>query len=149
MTASVHEWKEPPSMDTGAPLPAIRKEEDRLWVAYVCRNSEFPGWGSGARPEHPGFEVWCALLRFDGVLDYHFGAPSDERLHTHPLYATGLSFYGFYEARGTSRLADRKEKKHWIITFHDETLEVVADSAHVVSPKIEGEDTHAALQKRG
>jgi len=135
-------------MDTGAPLPAIRKEGDCLWVAYVCRNPEFPGWDSGAAAQHPGFAIYCALLRFDGVTDYHFGAPNDERLHAHPLYPVGLSFYGFYEAHGTSRLAERKGKKHWIITFHDETLEVVADSAHVVSSRIEGEDTHAALEKR-
>lgn len=135
-------------MDAGAPLPAIRKEGDRLWVAYVCRNPDFPGWDSGAPPEHPGFNVWSALLRFDGVSEYHFGPPSDERLHTHPLYGAGLRSYGFYEARGTSRLAATNEKKHWIITFHDEILEVVASSAHVVLSKIEGEDTHAALQKK-
>jgi len=149
MPASVHEWKGPPPMDTGAPLPAIRKKDDQLWVAYVCRNPDFPGWNRGAPPEHPGFDVWTALLRFDGVSDYHFGAPSDERLHTHPLYAAGLSFYGFYEARGTSRLAGTQGKKHWIVTFHDETLEVIADSAHVVSSKIEGEDTHTAVEKTG
>jgi hypothetical protein len=136
-------------MEPGAPLPAVRKEGDRLWVAYVCRNPDFPGWDKGAPPEHPGFEVWSALLRFDGVSDYHFGAPNDERLHTHPLYATGLGVYGFYEARCTDRLSGREEKRHWIITFHDETLEVVADSAHVVSSKIAGEDTHAVLEKKG
>jgi len=149
MIASVHEWKEPPPMDTGAPLPAIRKEEDRIWVAYMCRNPEFPGWDSGAGPDHPGFDVYSALLRFDGVSDYCFGAPSNERLHTHPLYETGLSFYGFYEAHGSRRLANQKNKKHWIITFHDETLEVIADSAHIASSRIEGEDTHAALEKIG
>lgn len=149
MTASVHVWDGPPPMDTGAPLPAVRKEGDQLWVAYMCHNPDFPGWDAGASPDHPGFAIWSALLRFDGVSDYHFGAPSDERLHAHPLYSAGLGFYGFHEACGTERLAGRKEKKHWIITFHDETLEVIADSAHVVSTRIEGEDTHAALEKRG
>lgn len=149
MTASVHEWLDPPPMETGAPLPAIRKEGDRLWVAYVCRNPDFPGWGSGAGPEHPGFDIYSALLRFDGVTDYHFGAPNDERLHTHPLYSAGLKWYGFYEARETERLAGTKHKKHWIITFHDETLEVIADSAHIVSDRIDGEDTDAALEQGG
>jgi len=136
-------------MDTGAPLPAILKEEDRLWVSYVCRNPDFPGWDSGALPDHPGFAIWCALLRFEGVSDFHFGAPNDERLATHPLYEVGLGFYGFYEAIGTSRLAGTNGKKHWVITFHDETLEVIADSADVVLSRIEGEDTHAALEERG
>ena len=136
-------------MDAGAPLPAILKKEDRLWVSYVCRNPEFPGWDSGAPSEHPGFVIWCALLRFDGVSDYHLGAPNDERLATHPLYEAGLGFYGFYEALGSSRLVGTVGKKHWIITFHDETLEVVADSAHVVSSRIEGEDTQAALKENG
>ena len=136
-------------MDAGAPHPAITKEDDRIWVAYVCRNPDFPGWDRGAPPDHPGFDAWCALLRFDGVSEYHFGPPNDERLHTHPLYTAGLRFYGFYEVQGAERLEHRKGKKHWVITFHDETLEVIADSAHVVSAKIDGEDTHAALDKRG
>jgi hypothetical protein len=136
-------------MSVGAPLPAVRKDGDRLWVAYVCRNPEFPGWGSGAPPEHPGYDVWSAVLRFDGVADYHFGAPNDEGLASHPLYAVGVRWYRFYEVRGSSRLGGRNEKKHWVVTFHDETLEVIADSAHVVSARIDGEDTHAALEKRG
>jgi hypothetical protein len=136
-------------MDVGAPLPAIRQENDQLWVAYVCNNPDFPGWDSGADVGHPGFDIWCALLRFDGVIDYHFGAPSDEKLWSHPLYSVGLRQYGFYEVSGTSRLVGQNGKKHWIITFHDEALEVVADSAHVVQARIEGEDTHAALEITG
>ena len=149
MNVTLHEWTQPPPMEAGAPLPAIRKEGDQLWVAYACRNPDFPGWDSGVQPDHPGFEIWSAILRFDGVSDYHFGAPSDEHLYTHPLYEKGLRAYGYYEARGTSRLEKQKNKKHWIITFHDRTLEIVADSAHIVSSRIKGEDTHAALEEMG
>jgi len=134
MPATVHEWFEPPPMDPGAPLPSVRMVGNRLWVAYLRRAPD---------------EATGALLRFDGVADYHFGTPNDERLHTHPLYAAGLGFYGFYEAHGSSRLVGREGKRHWIVTFHDETLEVVADEVFVSSEKIEGEDTRAMLTDRG
>jgi hypothetical protein len=132
MTASVHEWSTPPKMDVGAPLPSVRPDGDCLWVAYLRRDPTATG----------------VILKFTGVSEYHFGAPNDERLHEHPLYAAGLGFYGFYEVRGSDRLRDQK-KKHWIATFHDETLEVIADSATVVAEMIEGEDTHAMLAERG
>ncbi len=126
------EWSAPPQMDVGAPLPSVRADGDRLFVAYLRRAPEATG----------------AIIRFDGVAEYHFGAPNDERLHEHPLYSVGLRFYGFYEVRGSARLRDQK-KKHWIATFHDETLEVIADSATIVAEKIEGENTRAMLEKRG
>jgi hypothetical protein len=132
MSVSVHEWSAPPQMDVGAPLPSIRVDADRLWVAYLRRDPEATG----------------VVLRFDGVSEYHFGGPNDERLHEHPLYSAGLSFYAFYEARGSERLRGRK-KKHWIATFHDETLEVIADSATIVEDAIEGENTRAMLEKTG
>ena len=147
MAARVIPWPDPPPMSTGAPLPVVRSLADSLIVVYVCRNPEFPGWDSGAEPSHLGFDIWSAVLRFDGVTWHQFGAPNDEALPTHPLYAVGLGYYGFWEVLDSPRVPVGSALRHWAVTFHDETLEVVAASAFVVSRRDEGEDTHAVALK--
>ncbi len=136
-------WDEPPPMDVGAPMPVVCEREQRLLVAYVCSNPGFPGWDSGASPDHPGFDVYSAVLGFEGVERFSLGPPSDESLHKHPLYSFGLQAYGFYEVSGDdeSTVAWRR----WIITFHDETLDVSAKDARVLHHRVEGEDTEAIV----
>ena len=134
-------------MEAGAPEFVVQRVGDSLVVAYVCRNPEFPGWDSGADPSHRGFDIWSAVLRFDGVVWHHFGDPSEEALTTHPLYQFGLDFYGFWEVLNSPRVPGGSELRHWIVTFHDETLEVIAASASVVSRREEGEDTRAVALK--
>jgi hypothetical protein len=147
MSTRVIPWPDPPEMNAGAPLPVIHRVSDSLLVAYVCRNPQFPGWDSGVDPDHPGFDIWSAVLRFDGVAWHHFGAPNDEVLSTHPLHSIGLGFYGFWEVLDSPRVSKDRPLRHWVVTFHDETLEVVAASAVVVSRRDEGEDTHTIALK--
>jgi hypothetical protein len=112
-------------METGAPEPVVQREGDRAWVAYLARDPDFPGWEHPSVTEyldaHPGEPF--GVLRFDGVTDCALGPPSDERLHEHPLYGRGLDFYEFHRVRSP------QEAGRWIVTFHDETLEVHAQSA--------------------
>jgi hypothetical protein len=127
-------------MEPGAPEPCARQVGDTLFVAYVCRNPQFPGWDAGESIEHPGFDVYSSVLRFDGVVTYRLGPPSDERLHEHPLYEYGLTQYGFFEVSG---LADTPiGARHWVVTFHDEMLAVTALSASVAARRVEGENTN-------
>ena len=76
------------------------------------------------------------------------GYPNDEASSAHPLYASGLEFCGFHIVENSPIIADldhrnyvherhvagayMKRFRHWIITFHDETLEVVARNASFV-----------------
>jgi hypothetical protein len=124
-------------METGAPMPCVQRAKESLHVTYVCRNPDFPGWESGAPHNHSGFDVYRAVLRFEGATWHHFGSPSDERLHTHPLYPVGLRWYDFWEVLESPRVPPGSPLRHWIITFHDETLEVVAASASVVSRRVD------------
>jgi len=147
MSTRVVPWPDPPKMEVGSPCPVVRCLPGSLLVAYVCSNPEFPGWDRGADPDHPGFDIWSAVVRFDGVTWHHFGAPGDEALRTHPLYDVGLGFYGFWEVLDSPRMPAGSALHHWVVTFHDETLEVVAASAFVVSRRDEGEDTRAVVLK--
>jgi hypothetical protein len=70
------------------------------------------------------------------------GHPNDEVLTGHPLYGKGLAFYSVHRVQNSSRLAameranavhDRhdpvaylKNKEHWIFTFQDGTVEILA-----------------------
>jgi hypothetical protein len=127
-------WLEPPQMDTGAPCPAVHSDEDRLFCAYYISRRETP-------------EDSVAVLKFEGVLQFRLGYPNDEALHGHPLYRFGLRHYGFYLVENSPIIAEIELQnrvhsahkpgiysgfRHWIITFHDETLEVVALHGGVV-----------------
>jgi hypothetical protein len=93
---------------------------------------------SAAAPRLPDSS---AVIRFRGVSWVHFGPPSDERLSDHPLYQFGLSFYAFWEVLDSPKIATGSPQRHWIATFHDETLEVVADTASVQTQSVQGTAT--------
>jgi hypothetical protein len=128
-------WDEPPAMDAGAPMPAVYSDETGLTCGYVI-GATHPESGS------------TAILHFEGVLCYGMGYPNDEALDAHPLYENGLGFYGFHVVENSPSIADLVRRnqvhdrhvagsyvklfRHWIITFHDETLEVIATSARFV-----------------
>jgi hypothetical protein len=113
-------------MESGSPNPIVVREGQTAWVAYLARDPDFPGW------EHPSVTDYLdrrpgepfGVLRFDGVVDLALVPPSDERLNEHPLYARGLTWYAFHEIHSLSAGHDR-----WIVTFHDETLDVWATTA--------------------
>jgi hypothetical protein len=113
-------------MEPGSPEPILVREGQTAWVAYVARDTTFPGW------EHPNVTEYLdrqagepfGILRFDGVVHVSLGPPSEERLKDHPLYAQGLTFYAFHEIHHAS-----EGPRHWIVTFHDEPLDVRAATA--------------------
>ena len=129
-------WNEPPPMEPGAPLPVIEENGESLRCSYICANPDFPGWDSGAPSNHPGFAEYCAVVEFDNVIRYKFGAPNDEGLHKHPLYKMGVSFYEFYSLSESPELKLVAGSKLWVATFHDETLQVIAESARVLAHRV-------------
>ncbi len=128
----IEEWSGAPRMDAGAPSPAIHAADGTLVVAYRV-----------AEPAAGAFQEGFALVQFTGVLQHTFGYPNDEALAGHPLFGAGLSLYAFNEvvrspyvvelgARNAKSFPDSEPRftqlRHWIVTFHDETLEVVGTS---------------------
>ena len=85
-----------------------------------------------------------AIVAFRGVSQFTFGYPNDEALGSHPLYHTGLAFYAFNRIDASPYLKELgrrnaeafpgsegfwTSKQHYIVTFHDETLEVICSGA--------------------
>src|SRR5262245_44767281 len=108
-------WTEAP--EPGIPeSPALIADSDSLWVAY-CRAADHG----------------VAVVQFWGVIDHRLSPINDEGLGRHPYARAGLKFYTFHEVVGSAE-ADRWSSlgaRHWVVTFKDNTLDVVARSAEV------------------
>lgn len=134
-----------PAMESGAPEPEIDINGSVLRCSYICSNPGFPGWESGESSDHKGFDEYCAVIQFDGVTNYKFGAPNDEALCDHELYKFGVSFYGFYKLTTSPEIELKHNQFLWVITFHDETLQVAATELRVVSERVNTSDPKEAL----
>jgi hypothetical protein len=133
-------------------MPEILVHDSDVYVGYI---SEFV-----AEPDS-GHALF-AVVRFCDVLQHTFGYPNDEALQGHPLYAFGLEFYCFNEIHSSPtvrELASRNESlfpgsakhylkyNHWVVTFHDETLEVIAKSIAFLGT-VSAKSAHAAILAR-
>ena len=140
-------WEEPPTQETGSSSPCVLTQEADLLLAYSVRNLAFPGWDKKAPPNDPGLVEKSAVLRFKTVLIFSFGYPNSEALGGHPLYRFGLKHYGFHWVENSPWIAKLRAQnrthpqhrdalwekwRHWIVTFEDKTLEVIAASASTV-----------------
>jgi hypothetical protein len=93
-----------------------------------------------------------AVIRFPLCNYVAFGAPNDEALGGHPLSPLGLTLYSVHEVKNSSLVRmleqrnsvhprhDRanylKDKKHYLFTFQDSTLECVVDEGEWWKPQI-------------
>lgn len=79
-----------------------------------------------------------AVVRFRSAASIKFGLPNDEALDGHPLRGRGLARYRCAEVLNSSWLAEEQRRnsvrfpgyilpcRHFIFTFHDSTLEILA-----------------------
>jgi hypothetical protein len=93
-----------------------------------------------------------AVIRFPLCIYVVFGAPNDEALGGHPLSPLGLRAYAVHEVKNSSLVRmleqrnavhprhDRaiylKDKKHYVFTFQDSTLECVVNEGKGRKPQI-------------
>lgn len=85
-------------------------------------------------------EQWI-VTSFARYLHISYGYPNDEALGAHPLAQFGLGFYGVFEVDNSPLVQDIDRRnaihprhakgafasiRHWIITFQDETLDVLS-----------------------
>ena len=128
-------------MEPGAPEPIVVRDRGSAWVAYRALDPNFPGWDHPRVTEYLATnrgELW-GVLCFEDIVELSLGPPSDERLREHPFFDQGLENYEFHHLRSPSGATDR-----WIVTFHDETLDVLAQQA-VAMPATFAESADAAI----
>jgi len=119
-----------PKSDSGAPCPILLASDTKTYLIYYTPLDK------------DTLESDVVLVEFKGCIDTMFGGSNDEALNGHPLYSRGLTFYSAHEVLKSSWIKicekmnsvhpyhDRKffyKKKHYIITFHDDMFECIAD----------------------
>jgi len=158
------EIKNLPAVSVGAPCPVIYATEHEFYVTYYLQSYD-PAWdGTYVRivDENSTTEP-SIIVEFKMVLAHYFGMPNDEALSGHPLYTLGLKPYSYFEVLN-SLWIDKHEKmnrvhpshkkelyedyRHFIFTFHDTTLEVIAeDFSYKVTNKSLLENIESIIRK--
>jgi hypothetical protein len=97
--------------------PAIVSDSYNLWLAYY---------------HSPGERI--AVVRFSGLVDHRLSPINDEGLGQHPYAKFGLKFYSFNELTGSVEIQRWSSLgvRHWVITFKDNTLDVLARTGEVL-----------------
>jgi hypothetical protein len=105
------------------------------WTAFLTFNAMVKR--ADGRREPAG----TAIVELVSCSCTRFGYPNDEALPGHPLSAKGLEAYGVFEVRNSTWVAQLQAQnrvafpkssgwtgaRHFVFTFHDSTLECIAD----------------------
>ena len=128
-------------------MPVIAADENCLVFAYELADTGKP------------LPLNVAVVRCDECLAVKWGPPNDEALDRHRYYEAGLSYYNVYEVSGSDWIPELETQnavhsrhfpslsasyRHFILTFHDSTLEFLAKDP--VYRLAKGSPMKAALQ---
>jgi len=121
----------------GAPEPFVVSTEQRTYLAFYHPD--------GAPTDGEGDEV--TVTELVGCTSFKFGFPSDEVLNGHPLYGRGLNYYRLHAVEDSAWLRELRaieavhpkapakpfeNSRHFVLIFHDTTLEAVATDLKVI-----------------
>lgn len=136
-----------PQSAPGAPLPHVFADEGRLLIAYIINTPDSSFDGTNPRSISPATaDQSIAILTADPYRVFQFGPPNDEAISGHRLYGLGLQPYSAFEVLNSSWIASQEKAnrvhsrhmpelfsayRHFIWTFHDSTLEFIAESFSV------------------
>jgi len=125
-------WSEAPKLAIPE-SPAILSDSRHLWLAYETTME-------------PRREMY-AVVKFDDVIDYRLSPINDEGLGEHPCISAGIKVYEFNEILNsplTLKWAVLKGR-HFVVSFKDETLDVVSKTAKVVANSLRSRNALTAL----
>lgn len=123
------EWPQP---EPGAPEPQVFADDTIFVLRYYTGKEKI------------------AVIVFPLANVFKFGSPNDEALGGHPLIKNGLKYYSVQKVENSSWIAELekqnsvhpqheskrflKDKHHYVFTFHDSTLELVATEGEYWKP---------------
>jgi hypothetical protein len=129
---TLSDWPQP---DAGAPMPEVFADDCSLSLMYLTTTGK------------------NVVIHFPLCSVFTFGSPNDEALAGHPLYDKGLQFYSVHLVENSSWISllerrnsvhprhDRRRfldnKRHYVFTFHDSTLECVVKEGNGWNPEIQ------------
>lgn len=130
---------------TGAPIPHIISNGYKTFLTFYVHDPD-PDWdGTYTHVVDPGDNnpAHLALVEFHGCISVKMGSPNDEVLHGHPLYGKGLVPYSAQTVENSVWLDELeninkahpyyestrwRNRKHYVLWFHDDTFECIAES---------------------
>jgi hypothetical protein len=126
--------------DAGAPMPVLLSGL-RTFVAFYLSVPGRVSGGTNPRGRGPQADHGIGIVEFKRATNIKIGSPNDEVLRGHPLWGSGLEFYSAHEVKNSPWITELMEvdraherfdesqwggRRHFMLTFHDETLECVA-----------------------
>jgi hypothetical protein len=139
-TALACKWEVP--WDTGAPLPHVISSGHTTYLLYIISDPD-PDWdGTYITIKRPSQQDRIALVKWNKCEAYMFGGPNDEVIEGHRLWGKGLELYAAHTVANSQWLAALENinkvhrgykparwqaLKHFLLFFHDETFECIAE----------------------
>ncbi len=140
------------NMNGGSPMPMVLiGSSGNLFVLFY--GGELPV--NMRQENNTEYDEILVIMKFIQHSIYKFGSPNDEVLHGHPYYRLGLKPYSFFELKNSDWIKKLmkinsvhrqfnkerwKNDKHFILTFHDETFECIADGYEISEENISMKD---------
>jgi len=87
-----------------------------------------------------------SIVLFGGVIEYRIQPLTDESIWKHQYFAAGLKSFEFHLLTNSPLAQPWPGSEHWVITFKDETHDVVAKSYAVISKGVHSSSTKEAIQ---
>ena len=127
--------------DAGTPMPVLLSGLRTFVAFYLSVRDPLIG-GTHPRARDLQADHGIGIVEFKRVTSIKVGSPNDEVLRGHPLWGSGLEFYSAHEVKNSpwitelmdvDRAHERFDESQWsgrhhfVLTFHDETLECVAN----------------------
>lgn len=130
-TAKAHVLPDAPRFPTWA-HPVTRIANGHL---YVCFEDHSDGWFS--------------VVVFKELIEHRIQNITDESLSTHPFFKAGLSPYEFHVMEYSPAISENKTvaDRHWVVTFKDVSLDVIAKSLVFRLPLHQGVSPDQALDE--
>ena len=113
----------------------------RTFVAFYLSVHDPLFDGTSPHVRDPQADHGIGVVEFKRVTSVKIGSPNDEVLRGHPLWGSGLESYSAHEVKNSLWITELMEvdraherfdesqwtgRHHFMLTFHDETLECVA-----------------------
>ena len=130
----------PVKWDAGTPMPVLLSGL-RTFVAFYLSVHDPPFGGTSSRVRDPQADHGIGVVEFKRATSVKIGPANDEVLRGHPLWGSGLESYSAHEVKNSPWITELVEvdraherfdesqwtgRRHFMLTFHDETLECVA-----------------------
>jgi hypothetical protein len=124
-------WKDAPEF-TVPDTKALLWDSGDLWLCYAMAHNS---------------PLRYAIVQFPDVIDHRLSPINDEGIGKHPYAKAGLQFYAFNEITRSRETIEWSvlRARHWVVTFKDDTLDVVASGAKIVATDLQASSPMAAL----